>query len=72
VRDVLQRMLNIGSGQTTQDGLLGLEAVACVGACAPAPVIRVNDEFHAAVTPETVQKVLAACEEEAEQDAREN
>ncbi len=58
VLDRLQRELNIESGQTTRDGLFSLEVVACIGACGLAPVISVNGEFHAKLTPDSVAKVL--------------
>lgn len=54
----LRRELGIDSGETTRDGLFSLEVVACVGACGLAPVISVNGEFHAKMTPSSVKRVL--------------
>ena len=56
----IQRTLNIKPGQTSRDGHFSLETVACLGACGLAPVIAVNGEFHAGVTPEQVSGLLNA------------
>jgi NADH:ubiquinone oxidoreductase subunit E len=55
----IERELGIKSGQTTRDGDFSLEVVACIGACGQAPVISVNGEFHAKLTPKGVRRVLA-------------
>jgi NADH-quinone oxidoreductase subunit E len=62
VLDALQKQLNIKAGQTTRDGNFSLEVVACIGACGLAPVITMNGEFHASVTPDSVSKILKQCE----------
>ncbi|MFA6003907.1 MAG: NADH-quinone oxidoreductase subunit NuoE [Elusimicrobiota bacterium] len=62
----LQRELKVLPGQTTRDGVFTLEVVACIGACGLAPVICVNGEFHAGVTPEKLPKILAQYRKQAE------
>lgn len=57
----LEHMLGIKAGQTSPDGLFSLEVVACIGACGLAPVIAINGEFHAAVTPSKLERIIAAC-----------
>ncbi|MBN2582347.1 MAG: NADH-quinone oxidoreductase subunit NuoE [Planctomycetes bacterium] len=54
----LQRELKVKAGETTRDGLFSLEVVACIGACGLAPVMCVNGEFHAKLTPDSVKKIL--------------
>lgn len=61
VLDALKRALGVDSGQTTRDGLFSLEVVACLGACGQAPVLCVNNEFHARVTPDDVKKIVDSC-----------
>jgi len=56
--DELKRTLGIGAGETTSDGKYTLEAVNCVGACAMAPVVVVNDTYHGNVRPDGVKKLL--------------
>ena len=58
ILDKLIRVLKIEPGQTTRDGLFSLEVVACVGACGLSPVICVNGEFHARVTPDSVEEII--------------
>jgi len=50
--------LGIKAGETTPDGKFTLETVACVGACAMAPVVAVNDEFHGGVKLAQTKKLL--------------
>lgn len=47
--DQLEVGLQIKKGQTTPDMKFTLEVVNCVGACAMAPVMIVNDKYHANV-----------------------
>jgi NADH-quinone oxidoreductase subunit E len=58
VLEELQKILNIKAGQTTRDGLFSMEVVACIGACGLAPVICVNDNFHAKVTQESIMQII--------------
>lgn len=58
VLEAVKRQLKIEPGQTSRDGVFSLEVVACIGACGLAPVISVNGEFHARMTPQTVTKIL--------------
>ena len=68
VLESLQAALGIGPGETTRDGLFSLEVVACIGACGLAPVIVVDGEFHAGVTPEAIESILDHCRKRAETD----
>ena len=67
VLEAVKRNLKIEPGQTTKDGLFSLEIVACIGACGLAPVIAVNGEFHAQVTPDKVTRILNTYRRRAEQ-----
>ncbi len=58
VLQALQDELEVLPGQTTDDGLFSLEVVACIGACGLAPVININGEFHAGMTPAKVEKLI--------------
>jgi NADH-quinone oxidoreductase subunit E len=42
--------LGVGSGGTTSDGNFTLETVACLGACALAPNMTVDEEVHGQLT----------------------
>ena len=55
----LEKELGVTSGQTTRDNLFTLDVVACIGACGLAPVISINGEFHAAMTPDKALDLIA-------------
>lgn len=65
VLDALQQQLAVEPGQTTRDGMFSLEVVACIGACGLAPVITLNGEFYASVTPDSAGKIVKQCKKEA-------
>jgi NADH-quinone oxidoreductase subunit E len=47
-------------GQTTPDGLFTLSEVECLGACANAPMVQINDDNYEDLTFETTTAVLEA------------
>jgi NADH:ubiquinone oxidoreductase subunit E len=58
VLDRLRELLGIDVGQTTEDGLFSIDVARCVGACALAPVMLVDDQVYAEVKPAQVAKIL--------------
>jgi NADH:ubiquinone oxidoreductase subunit E len=44
IQDSFERELGIDEGKTTEDGKFSLEAVACVGCCSLAPVVKMGDD----------------------------
>lgn len=59
VLNKLKELLGVDLGQTTSDTLFSLDVARCVGACALAPVMIVDDKVYAEVTPDKVAKILA-------------
>jgi formate dehydrogenase subunit gamma len=57
-----RQRLGIDFGETTADGLVTLEPVYCLGNCACAPSIRINDEIHARVTAEKFDALISGLE----------
>lgn len=55
----LQTLLNVKPGHASPDGLFSLESARCVGACALAPVVIVDDNVYANVRPDELPKILA-------------
>jgi len=70
VLEVMKRDLGINPGQTSRDSLFSLEVVACIGACGLAPVINVNGEFHAQMTPDLVKEIIASYRRKAQKDGQ--
>ena len=50
--------LGIDFGETSKDGMFTLEASRCLGTCGLAPVVMIDDEVHAQVTPDQVPALL--------------
>lgn len=59
VLDKLQELLGIKVGETTADKLFSIDVARCVGACALAPVMIVDEKVYAEVKPDQVAKILA-------------
>ncbi len=59
VMDMVINEIGVQPGQTSRDRLFSLEVVACMGACGLAPVICVNGEFHAKMTPRKLAQLVA-------------
>jgi NADH-quinone oxidoreductase subunit E len=58
IQDQIEHHLGIKAGQTTTDMEFSIEVVACVGACAMAPVVIVNGKYHGGVKVNTAKKIL--------------
>ena len=56
--DHLQSKLGIGFGETTEDGKITLKEVECLAACAGAPMMQVNRDYHENLTPERIDEIL--------------
>jgi len=65
VLEDVKQILKLAPGETTRDGLFSLEVVACIGACGLAPVIKINEEFHAEMTASKLDRVFKALKREA-------
>jgi NADH-quinone oxidoreductase subunit E len=64
--DVLERRLEIRPGETTADGEYDLERVACLGCCALAPVVMIDDRTFSRMSVLKLQRLL----DERENDKR--
>lgn len=53
-----EKRLGIKVGETTPDGKFTLREVECLAACVCAPVCEINRDYHEALTPEKIDKIL--------------
>jgi len=60
--------LNIRPGETTDDGLFSIEIVNCLGACALAPVMVIDDKYYGGMTKEKVKLVIKEYKEAVENE----
>lgn len=62
--EMAQKFLRLKPRQTSRDGLFSLEVVACMGACSLSPVVNLNGEFYAKVTPQKLVKIIRECRDQ--------
>lgn len=62
IEEAISEELNIGDGETSEDGLFTLNNVACLGCCSLAPVMMIqsmgDDETYGNLTKDSVRKAL--------------
>ena len=61
--DGVCRALNIMPGETSADGLFSLELVNCLGSCAIAPAMVIDETYYGKVTLEKLAGILASYQE---------
>jgi len=54
----MEKQLGIKAGETTEDMEYTLETVACIGACALAPTMTIENETYRKMTPKKVAEVI--------------
>ena len=64
ILDKLKETLNIGVGETTEDGEFTLEDCRCLGACGLAPVLTVNGKVFGRLTKDDVAEIIDNCKSE--------
>ena len=64
--DVLERRLGVRPGETTADREYDLDRVACLGCCALAPVLTIDDKIYSQMSVLKLQRLL----DEREDDKR--
>ncbi len=70
VAEKLMSELGIRFGETSTDGMFTLEGARCLGTCGLAPVIMVDNEVHAQVTPDQVPLILEKYLERARREGK--
>lgn len=58
ILDEIKNTLGIKPGETTEDGKFSLETVNCLGSCAIAPVMVINDKYYGKMTASMVRQIL--------------
>ena len=63
VMRAIEDHLGIHHGQTTKDGLFTFTEVECLGACANAPMVQINDEYYEDLTYDKTKELLQALQD---------
>jgi NADH-quinone oxidoreductase subunit E len=58
ILEAVERALRLKVGETTSDREYSLETVACIGACALAPTMRINEDTHGKITTKAVEELF--------------
>jgi NADH-quinone oxidoreductase subunit E len=58
ITQTCREKLGIAAGETTPDGKFTLVEVECLGACANAPVVQINDDYYEDLTPDSICAVI--------------
>ncbi|WPC42869.1 NADH-quinone oxidoreductase subunit NuoE [Clostridium sp. JS66] len=58
VLDELEKILGIRPGGTTEDLKFSINTVNCIGCCAIAPVMMINDKYYGNLTPKMIKEIL--------------
>ncbi len=60
--EAVSRELDVAPGETTSDGRFDLQRVACLGCCALAPVIQIDEDIYSRMTVIRLKEILAKYE----------
>lgn len=55
---VCQEKLGVGLHENTDDGLFTVVEVECLGACANAPMVQINDHYYEDLTPQRMAEMI--------------
>jgi NADH-quinone oxidoreductase subunit E len=58
ILDETQRLLGIGTGGVTEDGLFSIDDVRCVGCCGLAPVMTIDKETYGKMTKDQLPAIF--------------
>jgi len=64
VLEEMERTLGVKTGETTPDGEFSIQAVRCIGACALAPVVRIDSDIHSRISQRRVKGLLSRYSQE--------
>ncbi len=60
VMKACEDVLGVHHGETTADGLFTFSEVECLGACANAPMVQINDDYYEDLTYDSTVNLLKA------------
>lgn len=66
--DILSKHLQVGVGETTEDGQFTLETASCLGVCGVAPAMMIDTEVHGNLTEERIIAALKSVRQQGGSD----
>ena len=64
--ETIERDLKVKAGDTSEDGQFTLDTVNCLGACALAPLVVADGDYHGKMSQKNVGKLLQTLDKEEE------
>jgi NADH-quinone oxidoreductase subunit E len=64
ITEALEQELLVADGETRADREIGLDSVACMGACSQAPVMRIDEETYGNLSADETRKIARKLLEE--------
>lgn len=58
ISEACKKKLGVGFREVTEDGLFSVIEVECLGACANAPMVQINDSYYEDLTPERMAEMI--------------
>jgi NADH-quinone oxidoreductase subunit E len=58
ITEAFEQELRVGDGATTDDMEFTLDAVACMGACSQAPVMRIDEDTYGNLSADQARKII--------------
>lgn len=58
IKAICKKKLGITPGQTSKDGKFSLVEVECLGACANAPMVQINDDYYEDLDENNFKKLI--------------
>ena len=59
--EYIKQKLNIGTGETTTDGMFTLKTVECLGACGYAPMMQLGNTYREHLTKDRINAIVEEC-----------
>ncbi len=54
-----KKVLGIGAGETTEDGMFTVNEMECLGACVNAPMMQIDDDYYEDLDADSTESILS-------------
>jgi len=58
ITNACKKKLGVGLQEVTADGMFSIIEVECLGACANAPMVQINDHYYEDLTPQRMEEII--------------
>jgi len=59
ILETIKKELGIGVGETSKDNMWTISEVECLGACANAPMVQINDDYYEDLTVKDMTQIIS-------------